>query len=503
MPFYSGRSFGRPGTPGSPTINLPASFTVGNTIAITGSLTGGRATYFDQYLDGIPTGRTVSASAGSGSYTIIAADCYPQMTFKARGQGGGSAHSNALQYSLPTTNLKGHYDGTNVLLTSGRVSASLDQSGLNNHLVQVTAGNRPTQAISGGLNNRDALDFSLNAGAGVLLINSNLGLSSGSVTIYTVAQVPANLRYISDGITVNSRVIFNNGGTSLALYAGSAVAGVSTIPGDWIIDSCIFNGASSKHSIDGGTDATGNPGIATSPGHTLGGGATNGAPQALNTKFAKQLIYSASHTDAQRAEIISYLQLWAMNTTGSARFYVRGDSVVKGYNGTAYNGGWRGVVTSSLPDLKHVGPHYSFGSHNGISGDTALAASTALSALDTDLQFYLPSKIGIALGANDIMAGKTTAQIQSYITAIVNQCKISRPTAQIYVQNIIQPIGGLSTNDSEATTYNAAFAAFISSLTGVVPVVITPGTVTSTDAVHPNDSSYVSVVAPLWISALT
>jgi hypothetical protein len=226
--------------------------------------------------------------------------------------GGASAPS------LPTANLVGDYGfaPTQITEVSGRISALLDQSGTGHDLAQATAGNRPIRIANGGPNNRDAGDFTLLAGAMVGLASADVGVGTGAVSIYTVGQIPASGRYWCDGMSLNSRVIFNNGGTSLALFAGSVACGVTVgssplAVGDWAVSAAIFNGASSKHALNGGSASTGNVGATTSAGHTIGGISSFGAAQGANCRIARQLIYAAAHDDATRALVTTYLKLWA------------------------------------------------------------------------------------------------------------------------------------------------------------------------------------------------
>lgn len=288
--------------PSAPVIST-ASFTIGGTI--TWSAVPG-ATSYTLYRDGVSAGTVTSP------YTIVAADVGPSITVKAVNSAGSSAASNTLAYALPTASIAADYDATHVTLTSSRVSAVLNQVGGGADLTNGVAGSRPTQSVGGGPNGRDALDFALNAGTVTNVSQSALGLGA-TVSIYTVVQMPASSHYICDAFSGDLRVIGANvGATAVTMYAGSSGPQI-TAPavGTWMVVSCIFNGASSKGDINGGTAATGNVGAGSNAGHTLGSRAGGTATTGLEKLWARQLIYTAAHSDATRADIGAYLKWWA------------------------------------------------------------------------------------------------------------------------------------------------------------------------------------------------
>lgn len=211
---------------------------------------------------------------------------------------------------LPTANLVADWDGAAAHVTevSGRVSALLDQSGHAHDLAQATAGARPVRVAGGGPNGRDAIDFALNAGATTLLTSADIGLGTGPATLYTVLFVPsASPRVVCDGSVHDSRAVYASASGVMAQFAGSSANAVAG--SGWVVDAAVFNGAASKHAINGGTAATGNPGAGASPGHTLGSSAsTANAWQGL---VARQVIYAAAHDDTTRAAITNYLKAWA------------------------------------------------------------------------------------------------------------------------------------------------------------------------------------------------
>lgn len=290
--------------PGAPTISGTPS--VGGTMTIA-SGGGGPHTSYSLYRGGVLVGTITTP------YTYVVADVGPALTVKDVGPGGTSAASNTLQFSLPTANIAGDWDSYTAghyHLTSGLVDTAYDQSGAGNDLTQSNAAHRPAIASAGGPDAvHDAFNFALLAGASVSLRKNAMGLGS-AITVYSVTQVPPNLGYISGGANADTRDTFVTGG-NIDLYAGSNACAVAATTGTWIVDAAVYNGASSAHSINGGTQATGNPGSGTDAGHVWGGQFADVSSNCLQEKAVRQIVYNAAHSAGTVADISAYLKWWS------------------------------------------------------------------------------------------------------------------------------------------------------------------------------------------------
>jgi len=391
-------------------------------------------------------------------------------------------------------------NGTNITETSGKIDTLLDQSGNGNHYTQATAANRPARIAAGGPYGRDAVDFRLVATRGVNVSRANVGAGTGPVTTYTVSQIGTSGRYISDGAAINSRASFNNGGTMQRLFAGAAAADVAVLPGQWVIEACVFNGASSKHSVDGGVIATGNVGATTDIGDTWGGtaGIANDA-QGLNALAVRRIVYNVAHTDAEINARVALLHVWLIAGATSPRIFAAGDSIVYGAN--AYVGGWRPEATTTIrvsrANATFVGPYFSTGGHRGVSGETADTVASNLTAFSAQITPDAVDCFYLAWGVNDIGGGRSSAQIETSLNAIIDQCQSTRPGKPILVQSIIKPgagaAAGYGTNRAVADTVNAALPALCTAQGVTFVDVGTPAL--DIDQIHPTAAGYTSMAA--------
>lgn len=252
----------------------------------------------------------VDAGSVTTPYTYVAADVGPSITVANE-----FGRSNAVQFALPTANIAGDWDSYTAghyHLTSGLVDTAYDQSGAGNDLTQSNAAHRPAISSGGAPDgSHDAFNFALLAGASVSLRKNAMGLGS-AITVYSVTQVPPNQGYVSGGANADTRDTFTATGPILYLYAGSNACGVTPVTvGAWIVDAAVYNGASSAHSINGGTQVTGNPGAGTDAGHVFGGQFADAAANCLQEKAVRQIVYNTAHSAAQVADISAYLKWWS------------------------------------------------------------------------------------------------------------------------------------------------------------------------------------------------
>lgn len=93
---------------------------------------------------------------------------------------------------------------------------------------------------------------------------------------------------------------------TFSLYSGvHLISNTATIT-DWMIATCVFNGANSIIKINGGAESTGNDG--GFDGGELRIASKGGAPgQYANIEFARILSYSGSHDGATRTQVQEYL----------------------------------------------------------------------------------------------------------------------------------------------------------------------------------------------------
>ncbi len=134
---------------------------------------------------------------------------------------------NVPRISFPTTNLYFWGDVTDpgsVTIVSGKVSQIYDKSGNGNHLVQATAGSRPTYTASGGPN---SLGYCYLGGASI----GKAVTYTGVITLYMFIKQPgfssgAVLFRYKDGGGAGIFGVLNNtasGTNNLSMYAGAAV----------------------------------------------------------------------------------------------------------------------------------------------------------------------------------------------------------------------------------------------------------------------------------------
>lgn len=290
--------------PGAPTISGAPS--IGATMTIVAGA-GPAPTSYHLLRDGVDVGVVVSG------YTYLAADVGPSLTVVPyNGVLAGSA-SNALQYALYATGLLVDYNPTlgtptGYTLTSGRVSSLLDQSGAARHLTQASATARPVIATAGAPDGvHDAIDFALNGAVVTYVSRADIGVT-GACTLMGVQQVPNTDTYLCDGDGASRRILNNT--STLQMNAGSSgPTSGAVVAGTWFVGAFVFNGASSKMSINGAADISGDAGATVDPGLTYG--ANDFAVLGCERRATRLRIYNGALSAAIRANISAYLKWWA------------------------------------------------------------------------------------------------------------------------------------------------------------------------------------------------
>lgn len=292
--------------------SISGTIKTGNSVVVTpGTWTGSPSLTYTLLKGATAIVGPGASKATVEAYAFVAGDSYSPITLKESDSVSSTfATSNALVYlwTTPGVTLKGRYDGSHVTITSGRVSAVLDQSGNGNDLSQAGSTNRPTQSPGGGPNGLDAIDFAINGAIATGVLSTNIGLGvSTARTVVILGEAPAAGRYHCDGQAGNTMVLFNSSGNE-ALYAGVALSDGAITGGVNIVASGVFNGTSSKVTVNAGTTSTGNTGAVPSDvGFTWGGYASFSAAQCANCKMSIAVVYSGAMSDADALDLRYYM----------------------------------------------------------------------------------------------------------------------------------------------------------------------------------------------------
>lgn len=326
IPASTGELFGRVSPiwsePIEPSIRISGTVTIGGTLtSVDNGIITSKQWQRGNIVDGVGTYAACGGSDSGDTYIVTADDIGYSITCLVTGP-GGSIRSNVLIYSLPSA-----YADWNADLGVEEASADpaedadsvqfwRDQTGNVRDLAMATAGNRPIYRTTGGPNNHAAVDFTTSVPSTIAYMDTGGSIGLGSaVTILSVTQTPGLGRYVCDGMAANTRVVYNQSPSAeMRMYAGSfgGPAITAPAPGTWMVHAAVFNGASSKASINGGTDANGDVGVSSDTGHTVGAPGTGFASiYCLDAKLARQIIYNSAISDSARADATAYLVNWA------------------------------------------------------------------------------------------------------------------------------------------------------------------------------------------------
>lgn len=172
-----------------------------------------------------------------------------------------------------------------------------DQSGLGNHVLQSTGANRPTLKLA-IQNGRSIVRFD-----GVNdVLTVGLARNQPTTAFIVVKKTATGNRYVFDGSNTNA--LFSPDETHWQAYSGVALA-ATAVPSNWNIVVGVFNGGSSKISING-TVGTGNAGANNATATSIG--AFNaGAAAWFAGDVAEVLVYNSALSDANRQSVETYL----------------------------------------------------------------------------------------------------------------------------------------------------------------------------------------------------
>jgi hypothetical protein len=191
--------------------------------------------------------------------------------------------------------------GIGITDVAGAVSQWDDQSGNARHLLQATAGAKPTKQSDGSILFDGTSDY----------LEAAFSLAQPT-TIYlllkTISWTPGN-RYICDGNTLQSRAVIHNGATTIQSFVngGGGSCDVSFAASTYGVITAVFDGATSALQVDNNTEDTGALGTGSGTGFTLGREGGGGFSVFTNIQVKEILIYSAAHDTDQRDAVKAYL----------------------------------------------------------------------------------------------------------------------------------------------------------------------------------------------------
>lgn len=168
--------------------------------------------------------------------------------------------------------LRAWYKADSLVLNDGDAVASwTDESGNSRHAVQATGANKPLYKTN-IVNGRPAIKFD---GVNDFLATASFGATTQPMTIYFVAQrvgTTASGYQLADGIVVGNRMTLESVVTTglPLIFAGASLSGIEDLGSSAFLFKAVFNGASSKISINDIHHATGSASTGTITGITLG-----------------------------------------------------------------------------------------------------------------------------------------------------------------------------------------------------------------------------------------
>jgi hypothetical protein len=195
------------------------------------------------------------------------------------------------------------FKADSLALSDGDAVTTWNDSSSNAYNVtQASAGAKPTYKAT-GLNGQPTVRFD---GSDVL-VSTATPTFSGPMTAFFVAnlaQNPATQTILVGPVsTFNGFGVFYNG--QVHQYWGSNLNGTTTPPGTPYLGSFLANGASSSVAANRGTTSTGNPGAFSWSSKAISLGGNNG--RYLNADISEVILYDRDLTDAEQAEVETYL----------------------------------------------------------------------------------------------------------------------------------------------------------------------------------------------------
>lgn len=182
------------------------------------------------------------------------------------------------------------------------VSSWADQSGLNRHLLQGTAGKQPVFSAAGGSNGRSMVTFD-----GVDdLMSATFALSQPEqVFVVCKFNTVASQAVLDGTVDVSMMLRQELGGTTANMFAGSFLTLTAVSTTAWHAYDLAFNGASSVASVDGAVNISGAVGAAAPGGITVGSRVT-GSP--ANVSVSEVVLYNRILSANEEARVNAYLR---------------------------------------------------------------------------------------------------------------------------------------------------------------------------------------------------
>lgn len=181
------------------------------------------------------------------------------------------------------------------------ISTLYDISGNGNHLTQATGSAKPTYRATTGPNSKPCADFdggdSLARIFPTPLVQPN--------TFFAVFQLDTATGVLTDNTGGGAGRVFATYGDPWQIDAGVGLVHTAVRrTGEWVLSEGVFNGASSRNTIDGIT-VNGNAGTNSWDGVTMSGNWLGGNP--IDGRVAEFIIYNANVLDADRASVRAWL----------------------------------------------------------------------------------------------------------------------------------------------------------------------------------------------------
>lgn len=217
------------------------------------------------------------------------------------------ASSSAWSPTALGSSLWAWFRGDDVTTSGGVVSQWNDKSGNGRHVSQGTAANRPALSTIGG---QQALDFD---GSNDVLDSADLDASplAQPFTIFIVAKDDlgtAGARTMVDanaGLSSNRATVYQP--SNVVAFAGGALTSTDNMGTTARVLECVFNGASSKFRMNGGTERTGDVGANSWGQIHVGANNGNNVGSFWDGQIAEIIIASGALSDVTRAMARRYL----------------------------------------------------------------------------------------------------------------------------------------------------------------------------------------------------
>jgi len=319
------------------------------------------------------------------------------------------------------------YTGSN----HGFVSRWYDQSGNNRHARQLATGSQPLIVLSSSVivdGNRPALSFDG--------ISQTISSSFGSdiaqpISIYSIYKpdITGSIHPIYDGVGVsNKRVLHYIQGSKYISFAGSTLISTQNTTLNKVLNTSIFNGASSFYNINSALDTSGNPG--PNPSNGLQIGAWYDRTYYFTGKIQELVMYPTN-----QSSIVSPIE-YGINTyyniyTQPSASFATSSFTIKVDSGSisgSLNNRLTSAIATSGPlgfiTVSRTGSNSLTIAKNGVSSSFTVPASGALS---TGLYLGAINNNGIALGNSplnieyaSVGTGLTNAEAGAYTSLVYN-----------------------------------------------------------------------------------